>query len=853
MKKLFFFVVVMLIFQHSYSQCGYSLSSSSIPVTCTGNCNGLAIVSINGGTGPFSITWNDPSHQTTSTASGLCAGIYQAVVCDSSVMCYDSVSVTVAEPAPLVATCNPVSASCGLANGGVMILVTGGTPPYMYDIGIMQNSTGNFMGLPAGSYAGSVYDASGCFFSVTFTIQDLGTPVIAITANDATCGSCDGNATANVTLGSAPYTYSWSVGNTTQTVTNLCPGIYTVTIADASGCVVSDSVQINGSGTMIASNITYPSSCAACDGAMRTILSGGTPPYEYSYDNGLTWSPLDSAGNLCAGPQVVYYRDANQCMGIYTALINNTTIPGLVVSDSVTQISGPGLNDGSIVLTTAGTSVPLSFSWSNGATTASVYNLPAGTYTVTISDTSGNCQHYYYSIYANTNYYSYGMITGNVYDDVNLNCVYDGGDFPLNNALVTAGAYGTYSWYGQYYMYLPLGNYTVEHHSGNGMIAVCDSVFAVNINTTSSVATGIDFGDTVNATESDVAVYMYSMGIVPGFTGSYNLYLSNYNYLSADGQICLVLPDSLTYLSSSVTPASVNGDTICWNYSNLMYGSSQYITVYFQTPANPALLGMPMVACAYITANQPESDYGNNNYCYTRVVSGSFDPNEKSVSPAGEGVDGEVDLSVEELTYHIQFQNTGNGPAVNIVVSDTLSSLLDFSTFEMLDASHNCTLSVIAGNILRWRFDNINLPDSTSDEQGSHGWIEFRIRRKATVVAGQSVENTAAIYFDFNPPVITNTTVTTFVVPAAVETAENTSGALLLYPNPTDGTVRLQINGWTGNTAGLRIMDLSGRLVYSSGINAYQTLDLSALVNGVYIIRVKDGDHFYTERMIISK
>jgi hypothetical protein len=110
--------------------------------------------------------------------------------------------------------------------------------------------------------------------------------------------------------------------------------------------------------------------------------------------------------------------------------------------------------------------------------------------------------------------------------------------------------------------------------------------------------------------------------------------------------------------------------------------------------------------------------------------------------------------------YHprtIRFQNTGNAPAINVNIEDTLDSRLDWNTFKMISSSHHCTVLTKEGRNRLWRFNAINLPDSVFDERGSHGFITFSIKPKLTVGIGEVISNKADIYFDYNLPVTTNT------------------------------------------------------------------------------------------------
>jgi uncharacterized repeat protein (TIGR01451 family) len=143
------------------------------------------------------------------------------------------------------------------------------------------------------------------------------------------------------------------------------------------------------------------------------------------------------------------------------------------------------------------------------------------------------------------------------------------------------------------------------------------------------------------------------------------------------------------------------------------------------------------------------------------------------------------------LTYSIHFQNTGNASAYNISLADTLDNMLDLETFEVINYSHE-NIFDLTGNILNIRFPNIMLPDSTSNPEGSIGFIQYRIKPKTTWVSPHKIKNTAYIYFDFNAPVATNTTYNSILT--VTDLKESKESIAALYPNPTNGTFTIELN-----------------------------------------------------------
>lgn len=158
----------------------------------------------------------------------------------------------------------------------------------------------------------------------------------------------------------------------------------------------------------------------------------------------------------------------------------------------------------------------------------------------------------------------------------------------------------------------------------------------------------------------------------------------------------------------------------------------------------------------------------------------SYDPNDKWVS-RDTLLPWEI-ASEEYLYYRIRFQNTGTYAAINILVRDTLDEKLDWNTLQTISSSHSYNISVTNGNAVEWTFSNIMLPDSNANEPESHGFIYYRIRHKNTLNIGDNISNTAAIFFDYNEPVITNTVTTTVAHTTSVN--DTKYEFVRIFPNP---------------------------------------------------------------------
>jgi uncharacterized repeat protein (TIGR01451 family) len=224
------------------------------------------------------------------------------------------------------------------------------------------------------------------------------------------------------------------------------------------------------------------------------------------------------------------------------------------------------------------------------------------------------------------------------------------------------------------------------------------------------------------------------------------------------------------------SPTSTNGDTVFWAVSVASNWNNIAIS-YNIPPSTPMGTLLPLSYGFYTTQNVDSVVYNNFNST-TFTVCTSYDPNDKQVLPSGLTSAGYITNSDSVLTYRVNFQNTGTAMALNVVIQDTLSNYLDASTLSVLDASHTYFVSVQNDKELTFSFPTIYLPDSNTNEPLSHGHITYQVRTKPNLSAGTVINNTAAIYFDYNAPVITNTTVNTIYMPLSASATASSANAL---------------------------------------------------------------------------
>jgi len=355
-------------------------------VNCNGGADGTATASGAGGTPGYTFLWSTAA--TTATINGLAAGTYSVTVTDAN-GCTASTSATITAPSA------PVSASilastnvtCNGGNDGTAsAAASGGTPIYSFLWSNASTAPG-ISGLIAGTYTVTITDANGCSDTAQAIISEPAAVDPVVTFTNVSCnGGNDGTATSTPTGGNAPYTFLWSTASTSNTISGLTAGTYTVTVSDANGCTGSGSATITVPNPVIASiNGTNLSCNGASDGSATASGSGGTPGYTFLWNTAATGATINS---LPAGTYSVTVTDASGCTDSTSVTLTQPTTV-IVVAGVVNQVTCGGGNDGSASAAAAGGTLPYSFLWSTNGTAPIITGLIAGTYTVTVTDGSG--------------------------------------------------------------------------------------------------------------------------------------------------------------------------------------------------------------------------------------------------------------------------------------------------------------------------------------------------------------------------------------------------------------------------------------------------------------------------------
>lgn len=360
---------------------------SVVDVLCFGAGSGAIYMTPSGGTPGYTFAWSNGT-TTEDNTTNVSAGVYNVTVTDAN-GCFASAGATVAQPLELFLNVaqfsNPLCFND--TTGTIDITANGGVPPYAY---AWSNgaTTEDVVNLPGGvTYTATVTDANGCTKTISQALTQPTPITSSVAGTNVTCnGASDGSADLTVSGGTAPYQFQWSTFDGTEDVQNLSGGLYFVYITDFNGCVHRDSVFINEPAALTLTTLVSNISCFnSNDGAIDLTVTGGTPGYTYAWSNGATTQDLS---NLGGATYAVTVTDANGCTASTSVLLVNPPIinTSFVVKNPLCFMDTNGLVD----LIPSGGTPPYTYLWNpTGATTEDLTAVPAGTYTVNITDSKG--------------------------------------------------------------------------------------------------------------------------------------------------------------------------------------------------------------------------------------------------------------------------------------------------------------------------------------------------------------------------------------------------------------------------------------------------------------------------------
>lgn len=761
--------------------------------TCTQN-NGAMMTFGSGGVPPYTYLYSNGG--TTQSQTNLASGSYSVTVTDAN-GCTGRGYTYLSASTPVIVTYSAVASSCTTPNGSATLSVTGGQAPYTVSWGTFPAQTGlTASNLAAGDYAFTVTDANGCVRTGSAHVPPVNVITASMTGTSASCLAANGTINIVPLGGTTPYTYLWSNGATSQNITGLAGGSYSVTITDAAGCKVTKSKMVETSSPVHAGLSSVSSSCIyAADGSVAATVWGGTAPYTYSWSNGQSGA---TATGLTQGYYWLHVTDANGCVASNYAQVNYgsgtscyCTITGTVYHD---------LNN-NCVMDAGETGIPnvqihcsgFGYAYTDAAGVYS-FKVPTGTYTL-----SESVQATYPLAACQSN-----LITV--------------------NATAAAGCTQTYNF----------ANSVNPIHDVH--ISTWNFTYAVPGNSYQQTCIISNDGTT---SESNILATYQNDGQLNAAT------------FSPAG---IFAPVSARYYSTAgnsvpaLAPGNAQAYGISYNVpTNIPMGTA---LVFHDTAVNAAPVANWL---------NDYSPWNNVNPLNTTVVS-SFDPNFMEVSPTGSGPEGNITHADSVLEYMVHFQNLGTYQAQQVVVIDSLDANLDWSSLRPIYSSHKSKVSIDEHGVLKYTFSNINLPAKMYDERGSNGMFTFTIKLKRNLPLGTKIRNKAGIYFDYNEPVITNGVVNTLYKPTGInEEIQKDQLSFVLYPNPAQSAFTIVVDNKTANAdTRISITDVSGRTLLGRSLrlqSGRQMIGMStaSLSAGVYFVNLDIAGRRSAQKLVVVK
>ncbi|MBK8497762.1 MAG: hypothetical protein IPL52_02825 [Flavobacteriales bacterium] len=690
-----------------------------------------------------------------------------------------------------------------------------------------------------------------------------------------------GNATGSAAMGSnapGPLSILWSTGATTQTLSGLSAGIIWVDVVDGMGTTYSDTAEVigyselplyTGGSALLTGPVTgfVGVPCTGqCNGAYgmpgpnpATVPTG---PFTYTFDASITFEgnepyfgfPVYSG--FCSGVTTNYtYTDVNGCTG--NGMITGEppfTVPFEVTSVNTTDHCQNGVG---------GTAELILDWWSVPSNSVELYldgnyfgtqsgtlfdSLPPGDYTGTFwgfePDWGGTLWPYQcggtpfsFTIYDMGP--DCGTLEGDVWYDLDADCIFDGTDPGWSGQIldISPGNVNAYvGTTGHYSIQLPAGNYSVGQ-VGVYVDPVCPAAQPVPF-TINSGTTTVDLAS-MSTQPMDIALYAANGPARPGFDQSISGHVRNLT-VQTTGPVTVicVLDPNVGFESATPAPIDVTGNTVTWVLDDLSVFGQAGFHVVASVPITVPL--GTLLSHSFTASNTlPEATLTNNATTATAIVTGSYDPNDKTARTSSGWSNELYYIDQDEwIDYTIRFQNTGTDTAFTVVITDTLDADLDMLTFEQGAASHPVEVAFRVGRVVEWTFSSILLPDSNTNEAASHGLVQFRIRPNAPLAPGTILENTANIFFDYNPPVITEPSV--LVAEFSTGVPQRAEAQVRLQPNPASDILGITSERMIDV---IMILAMDGRSIAQQRLRSTTALlDVSALMSGTYILVTNNAD-----------
>lgn len=816
--------------------------------TTIANCiNGTASVSaISGGTAPYTYLWDNGT--TASFINNLTMGGRSVKVTDAN-GCYEYGYAYITQIPTINVGTTVIDASCLASNGSATVFASGGQTPYSYQWQGGQ-TTQTISNQFSGYYPVRVTDANGCIGDSYANILHTTPVTVTYTSSISQCTAATGSSTLSVSGGTPPYSITWSVfpAQTGTVLTNVPPGQYNFSVTDVNGCEQQGSVNIVSVSSLSGDILSSPATCNQSNGlAQFNLYSSGSGPYTYQWSNGAITSTI---ANVPSGVYTCTLTDAANCKLVKTEFIQNSS--PLQIGMSTTPASCLFVSDGVITTNVINGTPPYTYHWSNGASTPNLTGQLPGNYYLTVSDAAG-CVTWDYNYLGYLNNNCYCVLTGTVYNDANTNCTLDAGEVGIPHVMINCPTIG-YSFTdanGVYSFTVPAGTYTVtEYLNANYQITGCQSnSVVVTSNPSLGCVINNDFANTLIPNHDLHVITCSANQAVPGNNYQQKVIVVNEGtYTENNIQLSYGHDGQLGFMSSTLPLTQPNAGVypnwyeVTSGFTSLAPMGTSTDDVNYFVPTNvpmgtlvsfkDTVASMAPLASSWLTDYTP----WNNVNSYNISVVSSYDPNFKEVTPKGTGPYGIISYNDTILEYVIHFQNTGTYYAQNIYVVDTLDNDLDWESFVPGYSDHSYTASMTTNGVVKFTFSNIYL---AYYGDASNAMVSYRIKTKKNLLPGTEFKNKAAIFFDYNDPIITNTTLNSLEIHDDIKQTNLKSSLMKIYPNPVDKLLHVSVPSENGT---LIIYNLLGEEITSEEIKTNTiSLDVSYFTQGIYILKYIDA------------
>ncbi|MBL7808516.1 MAG: T9SS type A sorting domain-containing protein, partial [Saprospiraceae bacterium] len=756
----------------------------------------------------------------------------------------------------------------GNNTGTVSAQLVNATAPVNYSWNTGQTGP-NLNGLTDGLYTVTATDAQGCIAS---TQVQVFAPTLHVYDYSIDCYSGNGGYGYCQVYSDQVLSYQWDNGETNAWASTLSPGTHTITVSTSLGCILTGSVNIAQpiAPAYSISGSSSPSDCSNNQGGSINLnISGGLLSYNlYVYGpNGFLTTDINALQNLQRGDYYVNISATGnfQCYG-------NTTVhvadaggfePSLVISD---LDCATGIGDAAVINVTAPN---VQYEWSTGDTGPALFNLTQGCYSVSVTG-DGSCVEYMNFCFPKEDSIEFNQcsatVSGKLINDLGVAGCNGASGIPYQVIrTMPSGAINFTDQNGDYAIMLPNGTYNLDavQYSAGDIACPAGGVHTVN-SVIGQTISGLDF-HFLNNNALDLRIQQKPLRTAqPGYPYSMRVEVCNDGSTALPGTIDLEYGNLLGTLGNShfaqhpgaiVLNNEVAGNpnnSANFNIPSLAAGACELLQLDMLigtgTPVNSEF-----ITDARVSPSAGDPTPANNISTLYNTVVGSFDPNCVLAYPARNGTPkygGEIIQNQDNtLTYQIFFQNTGTAPADQVVVRDLLDPNLNPASIRNISATHNMRILVSEDNKeLIFKFDNIGLPDSTSDYAGSIGSIQYQIDLKPGLTLGTKIKKQVGIFFDFNSPVITNENVLLLVNSTKV-TPLLSDNEINLFPNPADGFTGF----YCDSTSQMSMYDTAGKLIVSAVYEpGLQELDTANLPNGIYLIRLNTNGKIRSGKLVVS-